>query len=128
MSTARPAPQDRRPPARKQTASSKKRAQAVMDEDFALRIDGEEYVIVPADFTGRLEARVRRETGMSVTGIINALDSGQTGVDLLGMFMWAVRLGRGEEDASLEEILDSVSYASEVEQVRDVVRDDSPEA
>lgn len=120
-------PQDRRPPARKQTAASAKRAKAVMDENYALRIDGVEYVIVPADFTGRLEARVRRETGMSVMGIIDALDSGQTGVDLLAMFMWAVRLGRGEE-ASLDDILDSVSYASEVETIESAKEPDSPEA
>lgn len=110
-------PQDRRPPARKTTATSAKRRNAVLEEDFTLRIDGDDYTIVPGDFTGRLEAKVRAKTGMSVVGIIDALDGGQTGIDLLAMFMWAVRLGRGEENADLDEILDSISYASEVEVV-----------
>lgn len=122
-------PQDRRPPARRETATTAKRRNQVLDEEFTLRIDGVDYTIVPADFSGRLERKVRAETGMSVLGIINALDGGQTGIDLLGMFMWAVRIGRGEE-VELDDILDSISYASEVEVVGegDKRGDDSPEA
>lgn len=110
-------PSDRRPPARKTTASSDKRRKAILDQDYTLRIDGVDYTIVPADFTGRVEAQIRRETGMSVLGIIEALEGEQTGIDLLGYFMWAVRLGRGDV-VTLDEVLDSISFASEVETVK----------
>lgn len=110
---------------RKHTRSTEAKREALMDETFAIRVNDEVYSITPADLTGLVEFRIRRETGMSVEGIVTAL-SAEPGVDYLGMFMWACKVAAGE-DVSLESVLASVSWAAEVD-VIDNAEPASPEA
>jgi hypothetical protein len=72
-----------------------------------------DYVVNPNDITGRAEFEIRRECGMGVAEIVEAMNRTQ-GIDYLGMFMWAVRHAHGE-DVDLMTVLEGVSAGSDVE-------------
>lgn len=104
-------PQDRRP--KKSAERANKRKQAEMDaEAIGIRVDGVEYVLNRNDITGRAEADIRKQVGMSVTEIVDAM--GRGGLDYVCMFMWACKFLQGE-DVDLDDLLDSVSAASDAE-------------
>jgi hypothetical protein len=110
----RPEPQDRRRPA-KQAERVQARKQKAMDaEAVGIRIDGVEYVINPNDITGSVERKIRQTIGKGIPELQIDLKE-RPGIDLLGEFMWAVRFANGERDLGLDEVLDSVSYGSDVE-------------
>lgn len=112
-------PQDRKPPARKTTAGSKKRAQEALDaETFGIRVDGVDYILNPNDMTGSVERKIRQELGRSFAQLQVAFER-EMGIDLLGELMWAIRFANGERDLLLDDVLDSVSYASSVEEIKD---------
>lgn len=107
-------PQDHMPPARRQTASSKKRKQQAIDADaVGVRIDGVDYVVNPHDLTGRVEFEIRREIGMGLAELQERLEK-SPGLDYLGMFMWAVRHANGET-VDLMSVLDEIRADSDVE-------------
>jgi hypothetical protein len=112
--------------AKKHTTASESKRDKMLDDSFGIRIDGIDYVLTPADLTGVQELRIRRETGYSVTTLIQELQTAP-GVDLIAMFMWACSLSQGKS-ADLEQILGSVSYASDVEIMDEPQPDNSPEA
>jgi hypothetical protein len=112
-------PQDHTPPARKTTVGSKKRAQQALDaETFGLRVDGVDYILNPNDMTGSVERKIRNELGRSFAQLQVAFER-EMGIDLLGELMWAIRFANGERDLLLDDVLDSVSYASSVEEIKD---------
>lgn len=110
---------------KKPTASSEAKRKKELDQSFAIRIDGDDYVLTPSDLTGVQEMEIRKATGYSVTTLIREI-SLNPGVDLVGIFMWAVKLSQGEP-ADLLEILESISYASDVDVIGEA-EPDSPEA
>jgi len=99
--------------AKKHTNSSEAKRKKELDESFAIRVDGKDYVLTPSDLTGVHEMRIRRETGHTVTTLVRAI-SVTPGIDLVAMFMWACDLSQGKP-ADLMETLEGISYASEVE-------------
>lgn len=110
-------PQDHQPPARRQTASSRKRQQAAMDaQTVVIRVEGVEYTLNPNDITGAVEYRIRKEIGMGLEELSGKLEA-SPGVDYLGMFLWACRLAGGETDLDLMEVLEGISHGSDVEVV-----------
>lgn len=119
-------PQDRRPPARKQTASSKARQQnaddEALDQGFALT-DGDVRLSVRLrDVRGSHEAALVKETGYDFMGLLEALAQRQ-GTDLLAAALWFVRLVNDRPSPPYIELLDEVGYADYLE--RDL---DKPEA
>lgn len=102
-------------PQRVRTPKDEKVRQAELDESMTIKIDGEPYTLTPADITGLVEMKVRRETGMSVMEIIQTMQS-SPGMDLVGCFMYACEVAAGR-DADLEKILGSVSMGSDFEVV-----------
>lgn len=119
MATTRP------PLERKHTRSTTAKKDAELDETFAIRVDGQVYKITPADLTGAQEFRIRQATGMSVAQVITNLQA-SPGVDMLGVFMWIARTTAGER-VELMDVLESISYASDLDIVEDAEPDD-PEA
>lgn len=112
--------------AKKHTNSSEAKRKKELDQSFGIRIDGEDYTLTPADLSGVQEMRIRRETGYSVTTLIQELEKAP-GVDLIGIFMWVCNLSQGKA-ADLNEILEGISYASDVDVIGDVEPDPFPEA
>jgi hypothetical protein len=111
-------PQDHRPPAKRATASSKKRKQAAMDgEFFAIRVDGVDYVLNPNDITGAVEYKFRRELGMGLAEYAMAAQD-SPGVDQVGALMWACRMAHGE-DIELLDVLETISMGSSIEEIED---------
>lgn len=108
-------PANRPSTARKRTPADERKREAELNEDFTIEVDGTRYTLVPADITGLTEMKVRRETGMSVTELLEKIQA-HPGMDLIGCFMYACEVAAGR-DADLEKILGSVSYASEFDVV-----------
>lgn len=113
-------PANRPSTARKRTPADEKKREAELNEDYTIEVDGTRYTLVPADVTGLLDMKVRRDTatllggkGLSVTEIIDAI-SESPGLDRIACFMYAAEVAAGR-DADLEKILGSVSLNSEFE-------------
>lgn len=99
-----------------------------MDADtVGVRIDGVDYVINPHDLTGSLDRGIRQVIGKGFAELHRDLQH-HPGIDLLGEFMWAVRYANGERDLSLDEVLDSVNYGSEVEVIENAKPASGPKA
>ena len=112
---------------RKVTPKSEANRRNKHDEQrVSIRVDGVVYTVSPSDLTGRDEARIRRETGHSLSHLVDTLHT-DPGVDVLGAFMWVALLQAGE-DADYGEVLDSISYASEVETAKPEDGEPHPEA
>lgn len=111
--------------ARKVTPKSEKNRAAALDQAFGVRVDGKDYILVPADLTGLVEMRIRRETGLSVLELIHGIIT-SPGADMLGMFMWATRFAAGE-DVDLVEVLESINFDSDAEVIEDA-KPPAPEA
>lgn len=111
--------------AKKHTNASEAKRKAEQDESFGLRIDGEDYILTPADLNGLQEMRIRKETGYSVGTLLSEIQTAP-GVDLLGIFMWVCNMSQGKAD-DLNAILEGISHASDVE-VLDDAEPVSPEA
>lgn len=108
-------PANRPSTTRKRTPKTEKAREDALNEDFTIRIDDHSYTLVPADITGLIEMKVRRETGLSVMEIISKMQAAP-GMDLIGMFMYACEVAAGR-DANLEKILGSISFGSDFEVV-----------
>lgn len=116
----------------KETAASRARKQARMDDEaFGLRVAGlspaslnGDYWINPNDVNGLIESRLRREVGLGVTGLLQALQQ-SPGADLVGIFMWFSRLAAGkavfinDRPASLDQVLRAVTFDADVEVIDD---------
>ncbi|WP_332645108.1 hypothetical protein [Aeromicrobium sp.] len=112
--------------AKKQTPASEAKRKQELDQSFAIRVDGVDYVLTPSELTGVQEMEIRRQTGYSVTTLIREITL-NPGVDLIGIFKWACNLSQGKP-ADLLESLESVSYASDVDVIGEDVEPASPEA
>src|SRR5690349_8727263 len=100
-------PQDRRPAAKKATASSKKRQEKADDEalnqGYALDDDdGTRLSVRLRDIRGTHEAALVAETGLDFMGLLEALSKRQ-GLDLIAAALWLARLVNGRETLTYSE-------------------------
>lgn len=109
------APANRPSTARKRTPRDEAARKAALDDSLTIEVDGERYTLMPADMTGLVEMKVRRETGMSVAEIMSKIQTAP-GMDLIGCFMYACEVASGR-DADLEKILASVNWGSDFDVV-----------
>lgn len=110
-------PQDHQRPAKQAQRAKARRQKELDDGALCLKIDGQEYSINRADITGVVEYEIRQKLGMSVTEIAMKLQTAP-GMDLIGMFMWAVRYVNGERGLDFMEVLAEVSMDIDVEFVK----------
>lgn len=93
------APQDRRPPARKQTAASRKRAatskEEALSQGYRLTIEGETYEAQLGDVTPAIARELRKNTGYGFLGMLRAL-SEDADVDLVSAAVWVARRIAGD--------------------------------
>jgi type IV secretory pathway VirB3-like protein len=107
-------PQDHKRPVKQAQRAKARRQKELDDGTLSLRIDGQTYSLNRADVTGVVEYEIRGKLGMSVTEIAMKLQT-SPGMDLIGMFMWAVRYINGERDLDFMEVLAEVSMDIDVE-------------
>jgi len=100
---------------RKRTPRDEEKREAALNEHLTIEVDGTRYTLVPADLTGLVEMKVRRDTGMSVAEVISKIQEAP-GMDLIGCFMYACEVASGR-DADLEKILGSISWGSDFDVV-----------
>jgi hypothetical protein len=108
-------PQDRRPAKSAQRAKARK--QAEKDKQmFGIRVDGRDYILNPHDVTGAAEYLIRKELGMGLSELADKTKA-SPGFDYVGMFLWAVRVAKGERDLDLMEVLEEISGGSVIEEI-----------
>lgn len=92
-------PQDRRPPAKKATASSKKRAaigkEEALMQGYRLTIDGEVYEAQLGDVTPAIARELRRNTGHGFLGLMREMST-DADVDLVSAAVWVARRIAGD--------------------------------
>lgn len=107
-------PQDHRPPARRQTAASKKREQKATDAELDRGIavtdtDGKRLQVRIRDVKGTHDARLIEVARLDFVGLLEAMSRRQ-GLDLFAAVLWFARLVNGRESESYEEILERFGY------------------
>lgn len=115
-------PQDRRPSARKQTESSKKREKEATDEalDRGLSItddDGTRLEVRLRDVKGGHEAALIAESGFDFQSLLSAMMNSQSAYNL-GCMLWFARLVNNRPGPSFKATIDAIGYADYLE--RDV--------
>ncbi len=101
-------PQDRRPPARKHTASSKMRREEVLSQGYKLTIEGVTYQAELGDVTPAIARDLRRGTGFGFLGLMMEMAKGAD-IDLISAAVWVARRIDGEI-VDLEDVV--VDYAA----------------
>lgn len=99
MPVAAKQPQDRRPPARKQTAASRKRAamskEEALSQGYRLTIDGEVHEAQLGDVTPAIARELRKHIGLGFLGLMRAMAT-DADVDLLSAAVWVARRIAGD--------------------------------
>ncbi len=108
-------PQDRRPPARKQTAGSKARqekaTEAELERGIALNDDdGTRLEVRIRDVKGSHDAALVALIGTDFVGLLERMSTRQ-GTDLVAALLWFARLVNGRDPGDYEQILDDIGYA-----------------
>lgn len=81
--------------ARKVTRKTEEKRDAALDEGLRLTIDGQEYVVRAGDLTALDSRELRRQVGMSFTGLMSAFQS-DPDIDLIAAVVWLARRIKGE--------------------------------
>ena len=114
MPTQPKQPQDRRPPARKQTAASKKREQEATDKELDRGVkvkdtDGTILQVRLRDVKGIHDAALVEVIRTDFVGLLEMMSRRQ-GLDLFAATLWFARLVNGRESESYQEILERFGY------------------
>lgn len=107
-------PQDRRPPARKQTAASRKREKEATDAELDRGVkvadtDGTVLQVRLRDVKGIHDARLVETIGLDFVGLLEAMSRRQ-GLDLFAATLWFARLVNGRESEPYLEMLEQFGY------------------
>lgn len=106
--------------------TEQRRKKEMDDARFSFKVNGDTYTVSPADLTGLQEAKIRATTGHAVPYLIQTVTT-DPGLDIIGALMWISLMQQGLSD-DYEKVLESISYASEIEVVDGQEHDDAPEA
>lgn len=96
--------------ARKITPKVEADRKAALEQSESIRIDGVTYTIRPADITGVLEREFRRQTGMSVRGMMEQLFL-DPGLDSFAGFLFLAKTMAGG-DTTFDAELGRLDYSS----------------
>jgi hypothetical protein len=99
--------------ARKVTPKTEADRTAALDEATSIRVDGVIYSVRLADIDGLVERDFRRETGLSVAGVLDQLASAP-GIDSLAAFVWLAKL-QADDKTTYEAELAKYNYGTEVD-------------
>jgi hypothetical protein len=95
--------------ARKVTRKTEEKRDAALDEGLKLTIDGAEHVVRAGDLTALDSRELRRQVGMSFTGLMQAFAS-DPDIDLIAAIVWLARRIRGEALLSYDDVAGEMGY------------------
>lgn len=100
-------------------------ANARKDPGFKITVDGTVHVLRVNEVTAKHTRRLRAETGYSLQGLFaSAQGMGGGDLDVVSSLIWLARTTNGEDDLTIDEVDESLSYGSTVE--IDVLDDTDP--
>jgi len=99
--------------ARKVTPKTEAKRVEELDASISIRVDGTVYTVHPADITGLIEHKFRRQTEFPVMGLLSEL-SENSGIDSIAAFVFLAKLQAGIESTFLGE-LEAIDYRTSVE-------------
>jgi hypothetical protein len=118
----------RRPSAARQhTRTSKAAKDAEMDLGLTIKLDGEEYTVRQGEMTSMDTMALRRETGYSFRGLIEAFQR-DPDIDLIAALVWLARRLGGERLLSFEEVATGIDYDADLDLIEVAEPESDPEA
>lgn len=91
-------------------------ANARKDPGFKITVDGETFVLRVTEVSAKHTRRLRQETGYSLQGLFqSAQGMGGADLDVLSSCIWLARLLNGEDDLTISEVDETLTYGSKVE-------------
>lgn len=104
--------------AAKHTAKTDRKRQEAEDTGVAITVDGTKYTVREADLTSLDTMALRRETGMSFIGLMQAFGESPD-IDLIAALVWLARRSDGERMLTYADVASDINYQSDfdVEQV-----------
>lgn len=88
---------------KRQTRAGRKARQAEMDQGVTIRLDGREYTVRSGEMSGQLVRHLRRETGYSFRGLMEAAQR-DPDIDIIETLVWLARRQDGEHLLSLDDV------------------------
>lgn len=106
-------------------ATDKKRDDA-NDIGINIKVDGVEYTVREGDMTSLDTMALRRETGMSFVGLMQAFISSPD-IDLVAGLVWLSRRIAGEQMLSYAEVATQIGYDVDIEVMGEPGEETDPE-
>ncbi len=94
---------------------------------LTIKLDGATHVCRPSEITAKMAGQLRRESGLSVVGVMEAAGS-DPDLDVIASIVWLARHQAGET-VSWDEVASAITYDSDIDSSDEAPEDDqSPEA
>ena len=111
---------------RKQTRSSEATRKSEQDLGISIRVDGTEYTVRHGDLTSLDTMALRRETGLSFMGLMQAFET-QPDIDLIAALVWLSRRIDGERMLTYADVAREIGYDVDIEVIGDAEEEADPE-
>lgn len=111
--------------ARKHTPRSTSERKKAMDEGLSIKFEGKTYTVRIGDLSAMDSAALRRETGLSFTGIMRSMTT-DPDIDLIAAVVWLARRIDGEKLLAYEDVASEIGYDADID-LLDAEADEDPE-
>ena len=111
---------------RAHTRDTEKKRGDENDIGVSIKVDGEVYTVREGDMTSLDTMALRRETGMSFVGLMQAFMSSPD-IDLVAGLVWLSRRIEGEQMLSFAEVATQIGYDVDIEVVGEAGEETDPE-
>ena len=108
------------------TRASEAKRDAANDLGIQIKVDGVEYTVREGDLTSLDIMALRRETGQSFVGLMQAFMSSPD-IDLIAALVWLSRRIDGEVMLSYAEVATDIGYDVDVDIVGEAGEEENPE-
>ena len=112
---------------RKQTRSSETKRKAEQEVGISILVDGTDYTVRHGDLTSLDTMALRRETGMTFIGLMQAFET-QPDIDLIAALVWLARRVDGERMLAFADVAREIGYDVDIEVVGEAEVESDPEA
>lgn len=120
-------PQQRAKVGGKVTRKTEEKRQAELDLGLTVNVNGEDYTVRQGDLTSMDTMALRRETGFSFRGLIEAFQR-DPDIDLIAALVWLARRIAGERLLSFEDVARDIDYDVDLDVIEVAEAESDPEA
>lgn len=93
---------------------------------ITVNVDGTPYVCRPAEVTARIAGDLRRQSGLSVRGVMAAAGE-DPDLDTIASLVWIARRQAGEY-VTWDEVADGITYTSDISSSDEAPTDEDPDS